>query len=256
MPPRISVICTAYNAAKFISRTIESVLDQTMDELEFIVVDDGSTDGTADIVEAVQDSRVRLIARPIVVFRQSGETLPFGRARLPSLPLPMPTMSLCRIAFSSNLVSSSATLRLPSYIRCRTISSTSNRLWPSVNVLPTESWLRKLRSLRSCTAISFAHPRWQFAARPSWMPADLMKTCDCAASRILLCGCSATNSMRALAISMSRSSNIGFTREAFRATPWPIPRTLYGRWRRQFDEARRGTNHCENSSSSVKARSM
>jgi glycosyltransferase involved in cell wall biosynthesis len=64
MPPRISVICTAYNAAEFIDQTIESVLGQTMDELEFIVVDDGSTDGTADIVEAVRDSRLRLVRAP------------------------------------------------------------------------------------------------------------------------------------------------------------------------------------------------
>jgi glycosyltransferase involved in cell wall biosynthesis len=64
MQPRISFICTAYNAAEFISQTIESVLDQTMDELEFIVVDDGSTDGTADIVEAVRDPRLLLIRAP------------------------------------------------------------------------------------------------------------------------------------------------------------------------------------------------
>ena len=64
MQPRISVICTAYNAAEFIGQTIESVLDQTMDALEFIVVDDGSTDGTAEIIEAVRDPRLRLIRAP------------------------------------------------------------------------------------------------------------------------------------------------------------------------------------------------
>jgi len=61
MRPQISVITTAYNAEPFIGETIESILGQTMGDLEFVVVDDGSTDGTADVVESFRDSRLSLV---------------------------------------------------------------------------------------------------------------------------------------------------------------------------------------------------
>ncbi|QQS47673.1 MAG: glycosyltransferase family 2 protein [Acidobacteriota bacterium] len=53
--PKISVILPAYNAEKYISEAIESVLNQTWPNLELIVVDDGSTDGTAGIVRSFGD---------------------------------------------------------------------------------------------------------------------------------------------------------------------------------------------------------
>lgn len=65
-PPLVSVIIPAYNAEAFIGRTIDSVLAQTYTKLEIIVVDDGSTDGTAEIARsfAQQDERVRLLQKP------------------------------------------------------------------------------------------------------------------------------------------------------------------------------------------------
>lgn len=59
----ISVIIPAHNVERFIGQTLRSVLNQTHRTLEAIVVDDGSTDGTAGIVASVaeQDPRVRLI---------------------------------------------------------------------------------------------------------------------------------------------------------------------------------------------------
>jgi glycosyltransferase involved in cell wall biosynthesis len=59
----VSVIMPAYNAEKTIEKSIRSVLMQTHRNLELIVADDGSTDGTADIVEkiAAEDNRVKLL---------------------------------------------------------------------------------------------------------------------------------------------------------------------------------------------------
>ena len=57
----ISVVMPAYNAAPFISEAVQSVLDQSVSDLELVVVDDGSNDDTAELVDRFKDSRVRLI---------------------------------------------------------------------------------------------------------------------------------------------------------------------------------------------------
>ena len=48
--PRVSVVIPAYNAARFIGRTLQSALAQTYDDYEIFVVDDGSRDATAAVV--------------------------------------------------------------------------------------------------------------------------------------------------------------------------------------------------------------
>ncbi|MEO8098392.1 MAG: glycosyltransferase family 2 protein [Acidobacteriota bacterium] len=62
--PRVSVVMAAYNVAPFIAEAVHSALNQTFASLEMIVVDDGSSDGTPDIVSAIADSRLRLIRLP------------------------------------------------------------------------------------------------------------------------------------------------------------------------------------------------
>ena len=59
----ISIILPAYNAAQFIKPAVESILQQTFREFELIVVDDGSTDNTLELLQTFvqQDARVRVI---------------------------------------------------------------------------------------------------------------------------------------------------------------------------------------------------
>ncbi len=61
--PFFSIICCSYNRAHLLPRAIESVLAQTEKDWEFLVVDDGSTDSTAEIVRAYaqQHSNIRYL---------------------------------------------------------------------------------------------------------------------------------------------------------------------------------------------------
>lgn len=59
--PKVTVIIPTYNRAHLIERSIRSVLDQTYQDFELIVVDDGSTDNTEEIVARFGDDRLRYI---------------------------------------------------------------------------------------------------------------------------------------------------------------------------------------------------
>lgn len=61
MSDRVSVIIPAYNAAAFIRTSVGAALAQTHQNLEVIVVDDGSTDATASLAESIVDPRLRVI---------------------------------------------------------------------------------------------------------------------------------------------------------------------------------------------------
>ena len=56
--PLVSIIIPAYNAEKYIQRALESALAQTYKDIEIIVIDDGSTDKTAEIIKTYQDPRI------------------------------------------------------------------------------------------------------------------------------------------------------------------------------------------------------
>ncbi len=60
IPGRVSIIMAAYNGQKYIADSIRSVIAQTFQDWELIVVDDGSVDGTAEIVRRLQSSDCRI----------------------------------------------------------------------------------------------------------------------------------------------------------------------------------------------------
>lgn len=57
--PKVSVIIPTYNRGYIVRKTIDNALSQTVQDIELLVVDDGSTDNTREIVEMVDDRRVR-----------------------------------------------------------------------------------------------------------------------------------------------------------------------------------------------------
>lgn len=60
---QFSVVIPLYNKQRYVGRAVESVLAQSHDQFELIVVDDGSTDGSAEVVRNVRDPRLRLIVQ-------------------------------------------------------------------------------------------------------------------------------------------------------------------------------------------------
>lgn len=59
--PLISVVIPSYNHEKFIRECVDSVLEQTYENFELIIIDDGSRDGTADILKNYNDNRIQLV---------------------------------------------------------------------------------------------------------------------------------------------------------------------------------------------------
>lgn len=80
--PKISIVVAAYNVEEYICRCLNSLTNQTLDDIEIIVVNDGSTDDTLNkIKEFVQDHRVRVIDKQnggLIEARKSGLNVTTG----------------------------------------------------------------------------------------------------------------------------------------------------------------------------------
>jgi glycosyltransferase involved in cell wall biosynthesis len=59
--PLVTVLLSAFNDGRFLPEAVESILAQTLADFEFLIVDDGSTDGSADYLRGLNDPRVRLL---------------------------------------------------------------------------------------------------------------------------------------------------------------------------------------------------
>ncbi|MEA5602290.1 glycosyltransferase family 2 protein [Nostoc sp. UHCC 0252] len=61
MNPKVSVIIPAYNTEAYIAKAIESALEQTLNDIEVIIVDDGSSDQTVEVAKSFSDQRLKVI---------------------------------------------------------------------------------------------------------------------------------------------------------------------------------------------------
>lgn len=68
--PAISVVMPVYNTKEYVGKAIQSILDQTFSDFEFLIIDNGSTDGSGDVIAryAQADSRIRVIHNEKNVF--------------------------------------------------------------------------------------------------------------------------------------------------------------------------------------------
>jgi glycosyltransferase involved in cell wall biosynthesis len=63
--PLVSVVMPVYNAEKYLRQAIESILNQVFDNFEFIIINDGSTDSSVEIIKSYKDPRIILIENQI-----------------------------------------------------------------------------------------------------------------------------------------------------------------------------------------------
>lgn len=73
--PKVSVIVCCYNAGEYLLPSVRSILDQTYQNIELLLVDDGSTDGSPDRIRNLQDSRIRIIRQ-----ENAGKAVALNRA--------------------------------------------------------------------------------------------------------------------------------------------------------------------------------
>jgi len=62
--PKVSVLMSVYNGEKYLSLAIESILNQSFSNFEFIIIDDGSTDGSEAIIQSYRDPRICFVNQP------------------------------------------------------------------------------------------------------------------------------------------------------------------------------------------------
>ena len=74
MPPKVSVVIPVYNVGKQLEKCLDSVVAQTFPDIEIIVVNDGSTDNSPEIIARYADKDSR-----IVVIDKSNEGLAYAR---------------------------------------------------------------------------------------------------------------------------------------------------------------------------------
>lgn len=85
MIPRASFVIPAYNAQKYLAMTIKSCLDQTIKQIEVVVVNDGSTDGTLELLQwyAAQDPRIVIVNNEKNVGRSEARNIGNAAAKAP-----------------------------------------------------------------------------------------------------------------------------------------------------------------------------
>ncbi len=158
--PRLSVVIPCYNAERYIAATIDSVLAQGDDDLEIVVVDDGSRDGSAALVRA-RYPQVRLIEQAnagVAAARNHGIAAARGHwiAFLDADDIWLPGKLAAQFAL------------LAANPDCR-MCYTAWQVWPSADPLPEQSVLDEVARKASDRA------RWQSAS--GWIYPQLLLDC-------------------------------------------------------------------------------
>ena len=119
MNPKITVITTFFNSQETIAGNIESILNQSLDDFEFVLVDDGSTDKTINVIKSFRDNRIKIIksahigiakALNLGLTNAKGKYIAILDADDESLPQRLSTQSYALQEKSISLIASNANL--------------------------------------------------------------------------------------------------------------------------------------------------
>ncbi|MEO6883800.1 MAG: glycosyltransferase [Bacteroidia bacterium] len=106
--PLVTVLMPAYNASSFLEEAIESILNQTYKNIDFLIINDGSTDNSLTIINNYKDSRIRVISykenRGIIETLNDGLTKAKGKyiARMDADDYSMPQRILKQVQLLEN----------------------------------------------------------------------------------------------------------------------------------------------------------
>ena len=87
MSPLASVIIPSYNHGKFIANALESALEQSLSELEVIVIDDGSTDNSLNVLSSYHDPRLSVYKNPKNIGPSASLNLGLSKAKAPFIAI-------------------------------------------------------------------------------------------------------------------------------------------------------------------------
>jgi peptidoglycan-N-acetylglucosamine deacetylase len=140
--PRVTVLVPAFNEEKVIERTINSLLDGGYENLEVLVIDDGSTDGTAALVNAraAKDDRIRLLSK------ENG-----GKAKAANAGLKVATGEIVVAVDADTIVTKGAiTLMVRHFVDPKITAVCGN-----VEVGNVHSWLTRFQAIEYVTSQNF-----------------------------------------------------------------------------------------------------
>ena len=132
--PQISVLMPVYNGEKFLREAIESILNQTYKDFEFLIINDGSTDRTREIIFSYNDSRIRYIENErnlkLIASLNKGLDLARGKyiARMDADDISMPD----RLQKQFDFLELNPEVGLCGS-RCKNISDTHDPIFPETN---------------------------------------------------------------------------------------------------------------------------
>jgi glycosyltransferase involved in cell wall biosynthesis len=81
--PEVTVLMAVYNGGPLLAQAVDSILAQSFTDFEFLIVDDGSTDGAVDALHAIADARLRFVRNPRNLGLTVALNLGLGLARAP-----------------------------------------------------------------------------------------------------------------------------------------------------------------------------
>jgi glycosyltransferase involved in cell wall biosynthesis len=83
MNPKVTVLMSVYNGEKYLKEAIDSIINQTFSDFEFLIIDDGSTDSSVDIIKSYNDHPINLIknGKNIGISKSLNKGLHFARGK-------------------------------------------------------------------------------------------------------------------------------------------------------------------------------